>query len=64
MTEIESIFDTQQIYTVAPGDSLGTIAQLFYGDASLWQPIWEANKMRIRNPATIAAGQVLVIPDR
>ncbi len=64
MTDIESATVTQQIYTVARGDSLATIAKLFYGDASLWQPIWEANKMRLQNPSMIAVGQVLTIPDR
>jgi nucleoid-associated protein YgaU len=50
-------------YTVAPGDSLSKIAQHQYGNANLWQKIYEANRDTIKNPDLIHPGQQLVIPD-
>lgn len=49
-------------HTVATGDSLSGIAQQFYGDASLWPRILEANQDHIANPDLIFPGQVLCIP--
>jgi nucleoid-associated protein YgaU len=50
-------------YTVASGDSLSKIARRFYGNASQWRPIYEANKAVIgANPDLIKPGQVLTIP--
>jgi nucleoid-associated protein YgaU len=51
-----------QTYTVVSGDTLSKIAKRFYGDASKWKPIWEANKSQIKNPDLIQIGQVLTIP--
>jgi nucleoid-associated protein YgaU len=53
---------TQREYTVASGDSLSKIAKHFYGDASKWHAIWEANKAAIKDPDLIQIGQVLTIP--
>jgi nucleoid-associated protein YgaU len=50
-------------YTVASGDSLSKIAKHFYGDASKWHTIYEANKATIKNPDLIHPGQVLTIPN-
>lgn len=52
----------QEVYTVVSGDSLSKIAKHFYGDASKWKGIWEANKSQIKNPDLIQPGQVLAIP--
>ena len=50
-------------YAVLPGDSLAKIAQKFYGNASLWQKIYQANKLLIGpNPNMIKPGQKLTIP--
>ncbi len=49
-------------YTVQPGDSLSKIAQQFYGKASLWTIIFNANRDIISNPRLLHPGQVLVIP--
>ena len=51
-----------QIYEVKPGDTLGHIAQRFYGKASLYPKIFEANKDILSNPDLIKAGQKLKIP--
>ncbi len=47
-------------YTIQRGDTLGRIAQRFYGDARKYPVIQRANN--ISNPSRIWIGQVLVIP--
>lgn len=54
--------ESYTFYTVQPGDSLGYIAQKFYGDASLFPKIWEANRQIVSSPDRIRKGQRLVIP--
>ena len=49
-------------YTVQPGDSLSKIAKQFYGNASEYNKIFEANRDQLSNPDKIQAGQELVIP--
>jgi nucleoid-associated protein YgaU len=51
-----------QSYTVQSGDSLSKIAKHFYGDASQWKKIYEANRDTISNPDLIHAGAQLTIP--
>jgi nucleoid-associated protein YgaU len=53
---------SQRTYTVKPGDSLSAIAQQFYGKASEYNRIFEANRDRLNDPNQIRAGQELVIP--
>lgn len=53
---------TLQTYTVVSGDTLSGIAKKFYGKASQWRVIFEANTDRISNPDLIQIGQVLKIP--
>jgi LysM repeat protein len=53
-----------QKYTVQPGDSLSAIAQRFYGQASLWRVIFEANRTTLTDPSRIRPGQVLIIPPK
>lgn len=50
------------IYEVKPGDTLGAIAQRFYGKASLYMKIFEANTDILTNPDLIKVGQKLKIP--
>jgi len=49
-------------YTVQEGDTLFSIAELFYGDGNQWPRIWNANRAQIPDPDLIFPGQVLVIP--
>ena len=50
-------------YQVVKGDCLSSIAKRFYGKASKWTVIYEANKGVIGgNPNLIYPGQVLTIP--
>ena len=51
-----------QKYTVQPGDSLSKIAKRFYGDASAYMKIFEANTDQLDDPNNIQVGQELVIP--
>ena len=49
-------------YTVEKGDTLSKIAKQFYGDASDYPIIFEANKPMLSDPDKIYPGQVLRIP--
>jgi len=49
-------------YTVQSGDSLSKIAKKFYGDASLYPKIFEANRDQLSDPDKIRAGQSLKLP--
>ena len=51
---------TDQTYTVQPGDSLSKISKQFYGDATKFKKIADANKLD--DPDKIKAGQQLIIP--
>ena len=51
-----------QTYTIAAGDSLSKIAKHFYGDASQWRRIFEANQDVIENPDLIYPGKTIKIP--
>jgi hypothetical protein len=44
------------------GITLSGIARLFYGDASKWPEIYEANRTVIKNPDIIQGGEVIKIP--
>lgn len=69
--EVVQIEPQKRTHTVAPGDTLSKIAQIYYGDWSKWTVIWEANREMLiardarneTNPGHwIYPGQVLVIP--
>ena len=49
-------------YTVDSGDTLGKIAQNFYGSASKYMVIFEANQPMLKDPDKIYPGQKLRIP--
>ena len=52
--------NTDQTYTVQPGDNLSKISKHFYGDPNKYTKIIEANKLD--DPDRIKAGQQLIIP--
>lgn len=54
--------DEAQYYTVVSGDSLSKIAKEFYGDASVYNTIFEANRPMLSHPDKIYPGQMLRIP--
>jgi nucleoid-associated protein YgaU len=51
-----------QTHTVVPGDTLSKIAQKYYGDASLYTQIFQANRDVLSDPNKISPGQKLRIP--
>ena len=51
-------------YQVKEGDTLQSLAEKFYGDASKWMEIYELNSDRIERGGTITPGQYLLMPQR
>lgn len=51
-----------QTYVVQSGDTLSKIAQRYYGDASLYNKIFDANRDVLKDPNKIQPGQKLRIP--
>jgi len=49
-------------HVVQKGDTLSKIAQHYYGDASLYPKIFEANRDVLKDPNLIRIGQKLRIP--
>ena len=49
--------------TVKKGDTLSAIAKAEYGNANLYNKIFEANKPMLSHPDKIYPGQVLRIPE-
>lgn len=53
----------ERIYEVVSGDTLGAISQKYYGKASSYMKIFEANRDILDNPDLIKVGQKLRIPE-
>jgi nucleoid-associated protein YgaU len=53
---------TGKTYQVQAGDNLGKIAEKFYGHASQYMKIFEANKDQLSDPDKVRAGMTLNIP--
>ncbi len=49
-------------HVVQAGETLGTIAQRYYGSPAHWNRIFEANRDVIRNPNNLRIGTTLTIP--
>ena len=62
MTEAESESPTERYHMVSAGDTLGHIAQKYYGKASEYTTIFEANRDILDDPNLIKVGQKLKIP--
>ncbi len=54
--------DQPKFYTVKAGDTLGKIAAEYYGNASKYTVIFEANRPMLTDPDKIYPGQSLRIP--
>ena len=51
-------------HTVVKGESLSKIAKRYYGEATKWRVIYDANRSVVgANPDLIHPGQVLTIPE-
>ena len=55
-------WDATQYHEVKAGDTLSKVAQQYYGDASLYTTIFEANRDILKDPNVIKVGQKLKIP--
>jgi nucleoid-associated protein YgaU len=55
-------WDATQWHEVQAGDTLSKIAKKYYGDASLYMQIFEANTDILKDPNLIKVGQKLKIP--
>jgi nucleoid-associated protein YgaU len=49
-------------YTVQSGDTLFKVAEKFYGDATHWKKIRDANRANIDPDGRIRVGQVIIVP--
>ncbi len=58
----DEVEDYSQYHVVVKGDTLGKIAEKYYGDPSLYRKIFEANRDRIEDPDRIQVGWKLKIP--
>jgi nucleoid-associated protein YgaU len=60
--ELEEEQEKVEFYEIVSGDTLGGIAKRYYGKASLYTRIHEANKELIPDPNKIYPGQKIKIP--
>jgi nucleoid-associated protein YgaU len=60
--ETSDAWDATQWHEVKAGDTLSKIARTYYGDASLYMKIFEANQDILKDPNLIKVGQKLRIP--
>ena len=51
-----------KVIVVRPGDTLGTLAAKYLGDALKWKVIYEANRDRLSDPDIVPVGMRLRIP--
>ena len=56
------LYNAAGLYLVQAGDTLGSIANYFFGNPADWRRIHEANRTRIPNANRIYEGQWIVIP--
>lgn len=54
----------EDLYTVQPGDTYGTIAQARFGTMARYKEIFDRNSDRLKNIDTLFAGQILVLPKK
>ena len=55
-------WDATHWHVVAKGDTLSKISKQYYGDATLYMKIFEANPTVLKDPDKIQVGQKLRIP--
>ena len=55
-------FATPSTHVVAKGESLYSLARLYYNDQSKWKTIYNANSDVLTDPDMVRVGQKLIIP--
>jgi nucleoid-associated protein YgaU len=50
------------LYQVKEGDTLGIISARFYGSASAWPRVFDANRHVLENPDAVVPGTTLILP--
>jgi len=55
-------WDASQWHVVRSGDTLSKLAAHYYGDATLYPKIFDANRDQLTDPNKIRVGQKLRIP--
>jgi len=58
----QGVTDSMQTYVVKSGDTLSKIAKEYYGQATEYMRIFEANRDQLSDPNKIQVGQKLRIP--
>lgn len=61
--ESQSQGTEERIHEVTSGDTLGLIADRYYGDSSQFEKIFEANRDVLDTPDSLQVGQKLKIPE-
>jgi LysM repeat protein len=61
-SEVRPAQQQDRSYTVRSGDTLSTISQQFYGNASDWAWLDHVNESKVHNAGLIYPGQVLSVP--
>ncbi len=60
--KLEDESDQIEYYVIQSGDTLSKLAKTYYGDATAYQQIFEANREVIKDPDLIFVGQKIHIP--
>ncbi len=62
--EDKSVFKSRgrEVYVIKPGDTLGKIARVAYGDPSMWRKIYAANSYLLGTDKSLEVGQRIVLP--
>ncbi|MFA5423562.1 MAG: LysM peptidoglycan-binding domain-containing protein [Phycisphaerae bacterium] len=58
----ETGYQTKRFYIVRQGDTLSKISKIYYGSASDWNRIYQANRSVLDSPDKIRTGMKLIIP--
>jgi len=59
----QSVPPKYRIHVVRKGENLSMISKQYYGSATKWQKILEANRSTLKNPNSITPNTKLIIPD-